>query len=224
MRVSKILSVGVISLMLGSMVGCTAINPYTGQSEVSGTAKGAGIGAIGGALIGGLTGGTRGALIGAAAGGVVGTVVGHQVDKQNAELRERLRSTGVSVENLYNRRGQVIGTQLVMQSDVTFALNSADIRSRIYSVLNSVAVVLRKYNDTNIVVSGYTDTTGSAEYNQRLSERRARSVVAYLSSQGVSPNRLFAKGFGQRHPIATNKTKAGRAENRRVVITLRPAG
>lgn len=198
------------------MSGCTTLNPYTGENQVSNTTIGAGVGAIGGTLVGAMIGGRQGALIGAGIGGLTGGVIGHSMDDENAELRQRLLGTGVQVREAGN------SIQLIMASDVTFATDSANIRSDFYTVLDSVALVIKKYNRTSIIVSGYTDSTGSAEHNQILSEQRAKSVSAYLASQGVRKNRLFARGFGARHPIASNQSVSGRAMNRRVVINLRP--
>jgi outer membrane protein OmpA-like peptidoglycan-associated protein len=202
----------------GTLSGCTTVNPYTGEQQVSRTTIGTGIGAAGGALIGALAGGGRGALIGAAVGGASGAVIGNIMDTQEAELRQQLVGTGVQVM----KQGDVI--QLVMASDVTFRTDSSDINAGFYPALNSVARVFRKYNNTNIVVSGYTDNVGGDAYNQRLSERRAASVGSYLMSQGISPNRVFTQGFGKRNPRASNGTAAGRAQNRRVEITVRPRG
>jgi outer membrane protein OmpA-like peptidoglycan-associated protein len=215
---NKVIVLSAMITILGFLTSCTTINPYTGEKEVSGTAVGTGIGVAGGAIVGGLIGGGRGAAIGAAAGGLTGGVIGYSMDRQNQELRQRLVGTGVQV----NKVGNTV--QLVMASDVTFKFNSADINSAFYSTLDSVAIVLRKYTNTNMVVSGYTDSVGSAAYNQTLSERRAKSVGDYLISQRVNPNRIFTQGFGERNPVASNKTAQGRRMNRRVVITLRPKG
>lgn len=198
--------------------GCMGINPYTGEKEVSRTAIGAGAGAAGGAILGGLIGGGRGVAIGAAAGGVTGGVVGNIMDRQRAELRRELQGTGVQVKQVGN------DIQLVMASDVTFKTDSADINSRFYPPLNSVAKVVKKYSATNLIVSGYTDSTGTAVYNQKLSEQRAHNVGTYLISQGVNKNRIFTQGFGERYPVASNATAQSRYLNRRVVITLRPKG
>ena len=211
----KIITIAAISAMC---VGCTTINPYTGQKQVSRTTVGAGVGAAGGAIIGGLVGGGRGALIGAAVGGVGGAVVGSSIDREQAELGARLRGTGVQVRRVGN------SVKLIMYSDVTFAFGSANVKRGFYPVLNSVSDVLRKYENTNIVIAGYTDNVGNAAYNQRLSERRARSVGDILINNGVSSNRIFTKGYGKRNPIASNRTERSRARNRRVEITLRPMG
>jgi len=215
---NKIIILSIILAVSAALTSCTTTSPYTGEKEVSSTAIGTGVGAAGGALVGGLIGGGKGAAIGAGVGGLTGGVVGYSMDRQNQELRQRLVGTGVQVKKVGNT------IQLVMASDVTFKTNSADINSKFYPALNSVAIVLRKYDNTNIVVSGYTDNTGTAEYNQRLSERRAKSVGDYLAAQKINPNRIFTQGFGERNPVASNKTAQGRKLNRRVVITLRQMG
>lgn len=206
----------ILSASVLVLSACTSINPYTGDSQVSDTSMGAGIGAASGAGLGALVGGGRGAIIGGAIGAVTGGLVGNSFDQQNAELRQRLLGSGVQVQKV----GHSI--QLLMASDVTFNFNSPDVRSDFYSVLNNVALVLRKYNNTSITITGYTDNVGGDAYNQTLSEGRARSVGAYLISQGISPNRIFTQGMGKRSPIASNASPQGRAMNRRVLITLRP--
>ncbi|OGT05989.1 MAG: hypothetical protein A2103_03380 [Gammaproteobacteria bacterium GWF2_41_13] len=204
-----------VAALSTTLTGCMTTDAYTGNRKVNDTSIGTGIGAVGGAIVGGLIGGRDGALIGAAAGGLTGGVIGHVMDKENDELRQRLLGTGVQVTKV----GDSI--QLNMASDVTFKTDSSDINSSFYSTLNSVAVVLKKYDKNNIVVSGYTDNTGSAEHNQELSERRAQSVGDYLISQGVVNSRVFTQGFGARNPVASNATADGRSSNRRVVITIK---
>jgi outer membrane protein OmpA-like peptidoglycan-associated protein len=204
------------------ILGCTT-NPYTGEQQVSRTVIGAGsgaaIGAGAGALIGGLVGGSQGAktgaLIGGASGLVAGGAVGGYLDYQEAELRKQLAGTGVQIKKV----GDTI--QLVMPSDITFDFNSDKMKTSFYNILDSVAIILKKYNKTSIQVSGYTDNIGSDAYNQDLSERRAKSVGNYLAYKGISAGRIFIQGFGKRNPIADNSTEKGRASNRRVVLTLR---
>lgn len=202
-----------ISLALS---GCSTINPYTGEKQMSGTTLGTGIGALGGAAIGALAGGGRGALIGGAVGAAGGAVIGNTMDRQDRELREALVGTGVQVQKVGN------GIQLVMASDVTFNTGQSMIKESFYPALTSVATVLKKYDNTNVMITGYTDSVGDAAYNQSLSEERASSVGSFLRSQGINPTRLFTDGRGKRNPIASNATAQGRAMNRRVVITLRP--
>jgi outer membrane protein OmpA-like peptidoglycan-associated protein len=203
--------------MAVGLAGCQTTNPYTGEQEMSKASKGAALGALGGALAGVLIGDNRkGALIGAGVGALAGAAVGNYMDQQEDQLRARLRGTGVSVTRQ--------GDQLVlnMPGNVTFATDSADISSRFYPVLDSVALVLKEYSQTYVDVMGHTDSTGSADHNQRLSERRAGSVAQYLNSQGVQGQRIVARGMGKNYPIASNETPDGRQRNRRVEIVLTP--
>ena len=210
------------SALLASTVlvfaACATVNPYTRESQTSSAAKGAGIGAAAGAVVGLLTKGDKlqNALIGAGVGAVAGGGVGYYMDVQEAKLRQRMDGTGVSV----TRQGDNI--TLNMPSGITFALNSADLNSQFYSALNGVALVLKEYDKTVIEVAGHTDSSGSDQYNQTLSQRRAQSVASYLGSQGVKQERLLTVGAGEAHPIASNDTEAGRATNRRVELTIVP--
>ena len=197
--------------------GCQTLNPYTDEPETSRTAKGAGIGAAAGAVAGVVVGGSRKAtIIGAGIGALVGAAVGNYMDREAEVLRQKLRASGVSVTRSGN---QII---LNMPGHVTFATDSADISSSFYEVLDSVAIVLNEYDQTYVDVIGHTDSTGSPEYNQGLSVRRARSVADYLISREVIPQRLVVTGMGQTQPIAPNDTAEGRALNRRVEIVLTP--
>ncbi|HEX9020652.1 MAG TPA: OmpA family protein, partial [Nitrospirota bacterium] len=137
-------------------------------------------------------------------------------DVQEAKLREKLKGTGVHVV----RNGNDI--QLVMPGDVTFETGSASLDSRFFEVLDSVVLVLNEYKSTLVTVAGYTDSTGAADYNQKLSERRASTVAMYLHGKGVAEQRLAAVGYGENHPVASNNAAEGRAKNRRVEITLNP--
>ena len=213
--VLKSLLFGVILAAIAT--GCQSPNPYTGEQEVNKTSKGALIGTLGGAALGVIIGDSRkAALIGAGVGALTGGLIGNYMDKQEAQLRDRLRSTGVSV----TRQGDSI--VLNMPGNITFATNSSDITANFYPVLDSVALVLEEYNQTYVDVVGHTDSTGSMETNQRLSEQRANSVAQYLVSQQVAPQRLVTRGVGPSAPIASNDTPEGRAMNRRVEIILTP--
>lgn len=213
----KLVSIAAISML----AGCT-VNPYTGEKQAGKASVGAGIGAVAGAAVGALAGGDsskerrKRALIGAGVGALAGGGVGYYMDVQEAKLRAQLEGTGVSV----TRAGDEI--ILNMPGNVTFATNSADVKSDFYAVLNSVSLVLKKYNKTVIEVSGHTDSSGSESYNQSLSERRANSVGQYLGTQGIDRRRIITVGYGESHPIADNKTAAGRQQNRRVELTLSP--
>jgi outer membrane protein OmpA-like peptidoglycan-associated protein len=200
------------------VTACTTTDPYTGQPKMSNTAGGALIGAAAGAGLGLLAGGNdgRNALIGAGVGALAGGAVGSYMDNQEAQLRAQLRGTGVSVTRDGNR---II---LNMPSNVTFPTDQDSVMQSFYPTLNSVALVLKKYNKTLIDVNGHTDSTGSDQYNLDLSRRRAQSVASYLSAQGVDGRRFAVNGFGESDPIASNATEAGRAQNRRVEIYLTP--
>jgi len=192
-------------------------NPYTGEQQVNKTTKGAGIGAVAGLVAGAIAGGgRRNLLIGAGVGALAGGAVGNYMDRQDAKLRAQLRGTGVSVTR--------IGDQIVlnMPGNVTFATNSSDISANFYGVLNSVALVLNEFDKTYVDVVGHTDSTGSLELNQRLSQQRASSVATYLESQGVLSQRVATRGMGPNSPVAPNDTAEGRAQNRRVEIFLTP--
>ncbi|WP_193178712.1 OmpA family protein [Oricola nitratireducens] len=210
-----------IAAMAGLLVftaACTTTNPYTGQQQISKTAGGAAIGAGVGALAGLAAGGDdrRNALIGAGIGALAGGAIGNFMDRQEADLRAQLASTGVSVTRVGNN---II---LNMPSNITFATDQDQVIPAFYSTLDSVAIVLRKYNQTLIDIYGHTDSTGSDSYNQALSQRRANAVLSYLTTQGVNQQRMVATGFGESRPIADNSTEAGRAQNRRVEIQIVP--
>jgi len=199
--------------------GCAAMEDVATSPDKEKTRKGAGYGAAAGAVIGLLTGGNdkfEAAMIGAAAGALAGGAVGYYMDKQEAKLREQMAGTGVDVV----RNGDNI--TLDVPGGVTFAFDSSQLNSQFYPVLDKVSATLAEYNKTIIEVAGHTDSVGSDQYNQQLSERRANSVAAYLASHGVDRSRMVTIGAGEAHPVATNDTDAGRAQNRRVEITIVP--
>lgn len=197
---------------------CTTINPYTGEQQTSKVVKGAGIGAAAGAVVGLLTKGDKleNALIGAGVGALAGGGVGYYMDVQEAKLRQQLSGTGVSV----TRVGDNI--TLNMPSSITFAVDSADLNGQFFNALSGVGMVLKEYDKTVIEVAGHTDSTGSDQHNLQLSQRRAQSVASYLTSQGISGQRLITVGAGKGYPVATNATEQGRAANRRVEMTIVP--
>jgi outer membrane protein OmpA-like peptidoglycan-associated protein len=215
-RFSKLVGVGVVVACLTA--GCTTVNPYTRETQTSKAAKGAGIGAAVGAVAGLLTKGDKleNALIGAGVGALAGGGVGYYMDVQEAKLRQKLEGTGVSV----TRVGDNI--TLNLPSSITFATNSADLNAQFYNALDGVSMVLKEYNKTVIEVAGHTDSTGSDQYNQQLSQRRASSVANYLASHGVVNQRLITVGAGETHPVASNDSESGRAQNRRVEMTIVP--
>lgn len=206
--------------VIGSVLvsACTTVNPYTREEQTSKAAKGAAIGAAAGAAVGLLTKGDKleNALIGAGVGAIAGGSVGYYMDVQEAKLRQQLEGTGVSV----TRMGDNI--TLNMPGNVTFATNSADLNAQFFNVLDGVSMVLKEYEKTVIEVAGHTDSTGSDQYNQALSERRAQTVSNYLANRGILATRLITVGAGESRPIATNDTPEGRSLNRRVEITIVP--
>ena len=208
----------VAAFVAATMLAACTTDPYTGEQKVSNTAGGAAIGAGLGALAGMMAGGNdrRNALIGAGIGALAGGAIGVTMDRNEAELRAQLQGTGVSVTR--------VGDQIIlnMPSDITFATDQDSVKSGFYPTLNSVALVLKKFNQTVVDVYGHTNSTGNDQYNYDLSQRRALSVANYLSGQGVDSRRFAVTGFGETRPVADNSTTAGRAQNRRVEIQLSP--
>lgn len=218
-RFTRILVMGIAAATL--LAGCYTYDPYSNDKKVSNTTKGAGIGAAVGAVAGILTGDDsrerrKRALIGAGIGALAGGATGNYMDRQEAKLRQQLQGTGVSV----TRNGDNI--TLNMPGNITFKSDSSDLRPDFFDVLNSVSLVLKEFDKTLLEVAGHTDNTGAAAYNQTLSEKRASTVAQYLSSRGVSSQRIITVGAGEGHPVATNDTPEGRQANRRVELSLEP--
>lgn len=205
----KTLTIGAIALAL-SVSGC-ASNPNNTQ-------KGVAIGAVVGAILGKATGDhdkSRYAW-GAAVGAIAGGAIGSYMDKQEEALREELADTGVQVV----REGDNL--RLVMPGDITFATDSAAISPNFNPVLQDVATVVNKYEKTILMIKGHTDDTGSEEYNQALSERRANSVKNQLVSFSVNPTRITTLGLGEYQPKVANTDPASRQVNRRVELEIQP--
>ena len=202
------------------LAGCASQNPYDNQPPSSNkTAKYGGLGALAGAAAGALISHDnrgKGALIGAAIGGASAAGYGYYADKQEAELRQSMQGTGVEVQ----RQGDQI--KLIMPGNITFATDSSEIVSNFYAPLNNLASSFKQFNQNTIEIVGFTDSTGSRQYNMDLSQRRAQSVATYLTAQGVDGTRLSTRGAGPDQPIASNATADGRAQNRRVEVNLRP--
>jgi outer membrane protein OmpA-like peptidoglycan-associated protein len=202
-----------------ALAGCASMEDFATNPEKEKTRTGTGIGAATGAVVGLLTAGNnpfKSAMIGAAVGALAGGTAGHYMDKQESQLRKQMAGTGVDVV----RKGDNI--TLDMPGNVTFAFDSSDLNPQFNAVLDKVAGTLKEYDKTVIEVAGHTDSTGDAGYNQKLSERRAGSVASYLSAQGVPRNRMVTVGAGENYPVASNDTEEGRAQNRRVEITIVP--
>lgn len=210
------ITLGVVGLM--ALTACTDPGQYPG-TDGERTRQGAIAGAIAGATIGAITGDgsrdddiVRGAVIGAAVGGIAGNVL----DRQAAELESDFSNGQIDVINT--------GSELIvrMPEAVLFATDSATLNSGLRSDLFVLADNLNKYPSSIVTVTGHTDNTGTASYNQDLSERRAFAVADVLMTGGVSGSRIRTVGAGENQPIASNLTAEGRAQNRRVDITITP--
>jgi len=193
----------------------------TEEQRMSRTQRGALIGAAVGAVAGLLSGSDaterrQRALVGAGVGGLTGGAIGRYQDNQERDLRERMRGTGVDVV----RQGDNI--TLDMPESITFGFDSAALNSSSHGVLERVADTLNQYDQTIIEVAGHTDSVGTDAYNQRLSEQRANAVGNFLVSRRLNRERLILTGAGEQYPVASNDNDAGRAQNRRVEITLVP--
>ena len=189
--------------------GCNA------SKGVKGGAIGAGAGAGIGAVIGNQFGdhGTAvGAIIGAAVGGTAGALIGHHMDKQAAELREDLK--GATVE----RVGE--GIKITFDSGLLFGVDQSSLNAESRANLTELAQTLNKYQDTEILIEGHTDASGSDEHNMALSKERAESVSGFLISNAVRGNRISTVGYGETQPIADNTTTTGMAQNRRVEVAI----
>ena len=218
MRLFRTLTLVALSGTLVATAACTT-NPYTGQREISRAAIGGLGGAVGGYLLGDIVGGRHDRterILGAGIGALGGAAVGAYMDRQEAQLRRQTAGTGVDVV----RQGDDL--VLRMPSGITFPVDGFMIQPQFQGTLDSVAQTLASYDQTYIDVLGHTDSTGSAVYNQGLSERRAGAVADYLTTRGVARARMGVRGFGETQPIASNDTDAGRAHNRRVEIKIVP--
>jgi outer membrane protein OmpA-like peptidoglycan-associated protein len=185
--------------------------------KASNTTKGGAIGAGVGGAIGGVIGHQSdntvvGAIIGAAVGGTAGALIGRHMDKQAEELKNDLK--GATVQ----RVGE--GIIITFDSGLLFDLDSYQLQQTTKTNLDELAKTLNKYEDTDILIEGHTDSSGEDNYNQTLSERRAREVEDYLQSQQVKGSRIKTKGYGEEQPLASNETDAGIRSNRRVEVAI----
>jgi len=207
-----------ISLMLatGSILALAACEPGPAGTNTTG-------GAAAGALLGGVIGATSGgderltkAAAGAVVGGLIGGAIGSQLDKQAAELERDIDNNQVRIVNT--------GSALIvtMPEGILFATDSAQVSASIQNDLFALADNLNRYPSSQVEIIGHTDNTGSAAYNQDLSQRRAAAVASILRSAGVPGGRLVSYGRGESQPIASNLTVQGRAQNRRVEIVITP--
>jgi outer membrane protein OmpA-like peptidoglycan-associated protein len=189
----------------------------TGMSKTAkGGVIGGGAGAVVGGVVGGLIGGKKGtaigAITGAAVGGATGAVIGRKMDKEAEELQRDMKNARVE------RVGE--GIKITFDSGILFDTNKSDLRPASMTDIQNMANVLKKYPDTNVLVEGHTDNTGSDAINQPLSERRAQAVANYTVQQGVDQTRVTTNGYGSQQPVADNATAEGRQANRRVEIAI----
>ena len=208
MKGTRLLVVGLLSVSL----------VFSGCKSWSNAVKGGTIGTIAGAAVGAgvgkLLGNTAvGAIAGAAVGGTTGVLIGKKMDKQAAELEAQL-GTNAEVERI----GE--GIKVTFESGILFNTGKADLSTSSITALTKFAKTLMDYPDTDVMIYGHTDNTGSDAINQPLSENRANAVKAFLVAQGVVSSRLTTQGMGSTSPVATNDTEAGRTQNRRVEIAI----
>ncbi|WP_316013691.1 OmpA family protein [Roseobacter sp. HKCCA0434] len=210
-------SAGALLIAGFSLSACAegALTTGPNANRNTGALAGAALGAAAGQAVGG---DTQGTLVGAALGAAAGGGIGIALDRQEAELRRDLAGSGVQIQNT--------GNQLVvtLPESITFATDSATVAPGFQNQLSVLANNLRTYPNSSVRITGHTDSTGDANYNQNLSERRASAVANVLVANGVSSNRLIVSGAGETQPIASNDTAAGRAQNRRVEMVITPNG
>lgn len=212
MKVRSI-SILTMSILLMFSVSSGTLTSCNASRTVKGGAIGAGAGGAVGALVGKAAGNTAvGAIIGAAVGGTAGVLIGRRMDRQAEELRQDLEGAEIV------RVGE--GIKITFDSGLMFALNSSDLNQATKNNLSDLAETLKKYEDTDILIEGHTDSSGSESYNQTLSEKRANSVSGYLMTLGVSGQRLTTIGYGENQPISENETAEGRQKNRRVEVAI----
>ncbi len=206
------LEVGVLLIFAVAGTACLSGKYTTSRDK---TAKGAGIGAVAGAVVGAVVGEGHAdkILAGAAIGAGIGAGVGSYMDAQEEKLA---RIPGTTVER--------VGSDMLLvrfSSDVLFDTDSAVLVADSRATLDQVAGVLKDFPKTAVVVEGFTDSTGSNEHNQALSERRAGAVSTYFVDGGVNAGRMTALGYGEDHPVADNDTESGRRQNRRVAVLIK---
>ncbi len=206
---NKIKSIIFISALAASIFisGCGASN----------TVKGGAIGTVGGGVVGGVIGHqlgntTLGAVLGAVIGGTAGALIGNNMDKQAEEMQKELDNAKVE------RIGE--GITLSFDSGILFGFNSSTLQPEAKANISKLADILKKYPDSNILVTGHTDSDGTEQYNQTLSEKRAKAVADYTIAQGINSSRLSTKGLGETEPVASNDTVEGKQLNRRVEIAI----
>ncbi|WP_029209532.1 OmpA family protein [Aquimarina agarilytica] len=207
---------GVVLISASMLVGCKAVQ------NANNTQKGAGIGAVGGAVLGGILGNNigkggnseLGAVLGGVVGGVAGGIIGRKMDKQAERIEEEI--PGAVVE----RVGESINVIFDEESGIYFDTSKSNINAKSEQTLQRLQKILADYADTNISISGHTDSSGAEAYNLQLSKNRAESVAAYLKTHGLDPLRFSVQWYGETKPKYDNSTAEGRSKNRRVELGI----
>ena len=203
-----------------AMAGALIVTGCAGDPHQR-TKIGAGVGAVVGAVVGHQVDGDKGRYIGAAVGAIAGGAVGNYMDRQKAELERQLAEEARRNELQISEMPDG-SLRVGVAADASFDVNSADMKSTSRATFGKIASVLKDYDKTVVHVVGHTDSDGSDDYNQQLSERRADTVANFMSGQGVPYDRLKTEGRGEREPIASNATSDGKRRNRRVDIVIKP--
>jgi outer membrane protein OmpA-like peptidoglycan-associated protein len=208
MNMKRILTSLVVIVFLLATVTCASWNKRQ---------RGEMIGGVGGAVVGGVIGHAAGstilgAIIGAAVGGAAGAIIGSYMDKQAAEMQRDLEGADIQ------RIGE--GIKITFDSGILFDIDKSKLRPVSETNLAKLAKILNKYPDTNILIEGHTDDTGTNDYNMALSKDRAQSVSQYLATVEVKSARFSIAGYGETQPIVTNDSPEGRQKNRRVDIAV----
>ena len=210
-----------IYFIVGAFTFGSVLTSCEAVKNTNKTQRGAGIGAVAGGVLGAVLGnnlgkggnGALGAVLGGVVGGVAGGVIGNKMDKQAREIQTAL--PGAQVE----RVGE--GIKLVLgENAVRFDTSKSTLTAAAKANLDKLVPVFQSYADTDIVIYGYTDSSGKVEFNQTLSEQRAASVKSYLSSKGLNTSRFTTTGLGIADPIASNETVEGKSKNRRVEFAI----
>lgn len=225
MKQSKLQPKILCCVVAAFMLSACATDDFGNRRLMTDTTKGAIIGAVGGAVTGAAVSGSsdreKGALIGAIGGGLAGGAVGNYMDRQKQDLQKvltnEINAGAIDID-------QVGGDKLriTMTNQTAFDVDSFSIKPGFYSSMDKLSNVIKRYGKTTQTIVGHTDSTGSDEYNQALSERRSQAVVDYFLQAGVHPTRLSSFGRGESEPRASNETETGRQLNRRVEITVAP--
>ncbi|MFV8282184.1 OmpA family protein [Christiangramia marina] len=197
------------------LFGCDAVQNANNKQ------KGAVIGTAGGAVIGGVIGNNTGdgnsalgSIIGGVVGGAAGAIIGNRMDEQAKKIENEI--PGAEVE----RVGEGINVTFDENSGVYFDTEKYNINAKSQEALNKLAGIFKEYPQTNVLVEGHTDNTGSDSYNLTLSKNRAQAVTGFLVDNGIEKGRFTTKWYGETQPKYDNSTADGRAKNRRVELAI----